>query len=77
MASLTADSFDYWSVQTGDDTSDSAGAGTNGFGGVVNSFSIEMGDDLGPWEASDDWIFAGATYGNRTGALTIDNSPVL
>jgi hypothetical protein len=65
-ASLTADAFDYYSVQTGDDTSDSAGAGSNGFGGVINSLSEEMPQDLGPWTISDDWIFANATYGNRT-----------
>ena len=74
-ASLTADSFDYYSVQTGDDTSDSAGAGTNGFGGVIDTFSMEMPEDLSPWTVSDDWIFAGAIYGNRTGALTVDSSP--
>jgi hypothetical protein len=40
-ASLTADSFDYYSVQTGDDTADSGGSGINGFGGVINT----LGDD--------------------------------
>lgn len=75
-ASLTADSFDYYTVETGDDTADSAGAGITGFGGVIDSFSMEMPEDLGPWTGSDDWVFAGGTYGNRTGALTVDNSPV-
>jgi hypothetical protein len=74
-ASLTADAFDYFSVQTGDDTSDASGAGTNGFGGVINQFSMTMPQELGPWQVSDDWVFAGATYGNRTGALNVDNSP--
>lgn len=76
LASLTADSFDYYSVQTGDDTSDSAGAGTNAFGAVIDTFSMEMPEDLGPWNVSDDWVAAGATYGNRTGSLTVDSSPV-
>ena len=74
-ASLTADSFDYYSVETGDDTSDSAGAGTNGFGAVIDSFGMEMPEDLGPWTVSDDWVAAGATYGNRTGSLVVDPTP--
>lgn len=74
-ASLTADAFDYYSVQTGDDTSDSAGAGTNGFGGVINQFAMTMPEDLGPWTVSDDWIFAGGVYGNRTAALNVDANP--
>jgi hypothetical protein len=74
-ASLTADSFDYYSVQTGDDTSDSAGAGVNGFGGVIDTFQMDMGEDLGPWTVSDDWVMAGAVYGNRTGSLTVTSSP--
>lgn len=68
-ASLTADPFDVYSVQTGDDTSDSAGYGTNGVSGAIDTFSMEMAEDLGPWTISDDWVFANATYGNRTGAL--------
>ena len=74
-ASLTADAFEYWTVQTGDDTSDSAGAGTNAFGAVINSFSQSMDEGLGPWTVSDDWIAAGAVYGNRTGGLTVDSNP--
>lgn len=75
-ASLTADPFDYWSVQTGDDTSDASGGGINGFGGVIDSFSQEMSESLAPWQVSDDWVFASATFGNRTGSLSIDNSPI-
>jgi hypothetical protein len=74
-ASLTADSFDYYSVQTGDDTSDSAGAGTNAFGAVINQFSQSMEEGLGPWTVSDDWIAAGAVYGNRTASLNVDANP--
>jgi hypothetical protein len=74
-ASLTADAFDYYSVQTGDDTSDSAGAGTNAVGAVINQFSQTMPADLGPWTVNDDWIAASAVYGNRTGALTVDANP--
>jgi hypothetical protein len=74
-ADLTADTFDYYSVQTGDDTSDSAGAGTNAFGAVINVFSQSMDEGLGPWTVSDDWIAAGAVYGNRTAALNVDSTP--
>src|SRR5690348_9441108 len=74
-ASLTADSFDYYSVQTGDDTSDSQTAGTNAYGAVINNFSQEMSEDLGPWTVSDDWIAANAVYGNRTGSLNIAANP--
>lgn len=74
-SSLTADPFSYWSVQTGDDTSDAAGSGINGFGGVINQFAMTMPEDLGPWTVSDDWVLAGAVYGNRTAALTVDSNP--
>lgn len=74
-ASLTANVFDYYSVQTGDDTSDSAGEGTNAFGAVIDTFSEEGGEDLGPFTVSDDWVAAGAVYGNRTGSLTVDANP--
>lgn len=74
-ASLTADSFDYYTVQTGDDTSDSAGEGTNAFGSVIDTFSEEGSEELGPWTVSDDWIAAGATYGNRTGSLSVASAP--
>lgn len=73
-SSLTADAFDYYSVQTGDDTSDSAGAGTNAFGAVIDELSEEMTEELGPWTVSDNWIAAGAVYGNRTAAITISNT---
>jgi hypothetical protein len=75
-ASLTADSFDYYSVETGDETADASGMGILGFGGVINNFGMTMPEDLGPWTGSDDWVFAGATYGNRTAALTPDANPV-
>lgn len=74
-ASLTADAFDYFSGQTGDDTAISGGAGINAFGGVIDQFSMTMPEDLGPWTVNDNWVFAGAVYGNRTGALTVDATP--
>lgn len=74
-ASLTSDAFDYYSVQTGDDTADGAGDGTNGFGGLINNFAQAFADDLGPWTVTDDWVFASAVYGNRTGSLSVASSP--
>ncbi len=73
-ASLTADSFDYYTVQTGDDTADSAGAGLVGKGGVINQFSQTLEEGLGPWTVNDDWLFAGASYGNKTGSVTIPST---
>jgi hypothetical protein len=75
VASLTADTFDYYSVQTGDDTAVSAGSGELGFGGVINQLSETMDESLAPWQVSDDWILAGATFGNVTAALTVDSTP--
>jgi len=74
-ASLTADAFDYYSVQTGDDTADGSGDGTNGYGGVIDMFSQSMDDTLGPWTVTDDWVFANAVYGNRTGSLNVTSTP--
>ena len=74
-ASLTADSFDYYTVESGDDTAESAGAGINGFGGVVNQFAQTMPEDLGPWTVSDDWVFSGAVFGNKTSSVTVDANP--
>ena len=74
-ASLTADTFDYYTIESGDDTAASLGAGINGFGGVINTFGMEMPEDLGPWTVSDDWIFAGAVFGNKTGAISVDANP--
>lgn len=75
-ASLTADSFDYYTVETGDDTAASAGAGVNGFGGVINTFGMTMPQDLSPWTVSDDWVFAGAVFGNKTAAVSVDANPI-
>jgi hypothetical protein len=74
-ASLTADAFDFYSVQTGDDTADASGDGTLGYGGVIDTFSQAMAEDLGPWTVTDDWVFANATYGNRTGSLSVASAP--
>lgn len=74
LASLTADDFDYFTVETGDDTA--ASDGIEGFGGVANVLNEEMPEDLGPWNFNDEWYFAGATLAtDKTGALTVDDTP--
>jgi hypothetical protein len=73
-ASTTADDFEYFTVETGDDTA--ATDGIEGIGGVIDSFSEEMPEDLGPWTFSDEWVFADATLEtDKTGALSVDDTP--
>lgn len=80
LASLTSDVFDVYSDQWGDDTSDAATTpnsdGILAFGGLINVLEETMPEDLGPWTVSDQWVYSGATFGNRTGSLTIDQNPV-
>lgn len=75
VASLTADTFDYYSDEFGDDTE--ATDTIIGFGGVADVLEETLPEDLGPWTFSDQWIFAGGTLGsNGTNGLTVDPSPV-
>jgi hypothetical protein len=74
LASLTADTFDYFTVETGDDTA--ASDGIEGYGGVIDTLSEEMGEDLGPWSFSDNWLFATAALAtDKTAGLTVDDTP--
>lgn len=74
LASLTSDPFDYFTIETGDDTA--ASDGIEGYGGVIDSWEETMPEDLGPWTFSDNWVFADATLAtDKTGALTVDTSP--
>lgn len=74
IASLTADPFDYWTLEAGDDQS--ASDGFQCFGGVIDTLEETMGEELGPWTISDSWIFAGANLAtDRTGALVVDPDP--
>ena len=79
LASLTADVFDVYSDEWGDDTSDAATTpnsdGILGFGALVNVLEETMPEDLGPWTVNDQWVFSGATFGNRTAGLTVDANP--
>ncbi len=74
VASLTADDFDYFTVETGDDTA--ASDGIEGFGGVADTLEESMSEDLGPWAFTDAWLFAGATLAtDKTAGLTVDETP--
>lgn len=74
VTSLTADPFDYFTVESGDDQS--ATDGIQAYGGVADSLEETMGEELGPIEFSDSWVFAGANLAtNRTGSLTVDTAP--
>jgi len=74
LASLTADPFQYFTVESGDDQS--ATDGIQAYGGVIDSFSETMGEDLGVIEFSDTWVFGAANLAtDRTGALSVDTSP--
>jgi hypothetical protein len=74
IASLTADPFDYFTVESGDDTS--ASDGIQAYGGVAESLEETMDEGLGPWSFSDSWRFAGANLAtDRTAGLSVDQSP--
>lgn len=74
-ASLTQDDFDYYSLQSGDDTE--ATDSINAFGGVIDVLEETGPEDGGPVTINDQWIFAGATLGaNATDSIVIDEDPV-
>ena len=74
VASLTADPFQFFTIESGDDQS--ATDGIQAYGGVIDSFSETMGEDLGVIEFSDTWVFGAANLAtDRTGALSVDTSP--
>jgi hypothetical protein len=75
VASLTADNFQYFTDEFGDDTE--ATDTIIGYGGVADVLEETLPEDGGPWTLSDTWIFAGATLGsNGTNSLAVDGSPV-
>lgn len=72
-ASLTADDLDFVTDQWGDDvTYDVTVAGS----GVINSWRLGFGDDLGAFDLTAELYYARAAYGSLfTGGLTIDSDP--
>lgn len=75
VASLTADAFEYATVESGDDTS--ATDGIQAYGGVIDTYSETIPEDLGVLTFSDAWVFGGANLAtDRTAALNVDTAPV-
>lgn len=72
-ASLTADDFEYFTDEWGDDaTTDTIIAGS----GIVDSFDMSFGDQLGPFQLSAALVYARARHGSGpTGGLTVDSDP--
>jgi len=70
-ASLTADSFDYFTHEWGDDAQNIIGGS-----GVLDSLELSFDEGLGAFQTSQDWVHARASFGTGlTGGLTIDDSP--
>jgi hypothetical protein len=72
-ASLTADDFDYFTDQWGDDvTSDWITGGS----GVADSLELGFDEGLGVFTGSIDMVYARAQLGaGPTGGLTVDDTP--
>jgi hypothetical protein len=73
VASLTADDFDYFTDEWGDDvSSDYLIAG----GGVLNSLELGFGDDLSAFTVSTENYYARVQIGTGpTGGLNVDDTP--
>lgn len=72
-ASLTADDFEYFTDEWGDDVDTDYITGGSGTG---NSFEIGFGDDLGVFTGSLDMLYARAELcATPTGGLVIDDTP--
>lgn len=74
VASLTADDFELFTDEWGDDQS--ATDGIRAIGGVIDSFELGFGEDMGAFELSEEWVYAKATVPYAlTAALALDPSP--
>lgn len=71
-ASLTQDTFPYFTDQWGDDvTTDWIIGGS----GIVNGLTLGFDEDLGAWDVNADLLYARGTFGGPTGGLTVDSNP--
>lgn len=72
-ASLTADDFDYFTDEWGDDvSSDYIIAGS----GVLESLEVGFSEDLSAWDVNASTVYARAQLGTGpTGGLVIDDTP--
>jgi len=74
IASTSQDVFDTYTGEWFDDASADAFQYT---GGVINDFSLDYPQDLGPINLTANWRFAKVVYpGTPTAGLTVDTSPV-
>lgn len=72
-ASTSQDVFDTYTMECYDDATADSWAFT---GGVINSFTLDYPQDMGPIVATANWIFGKAVYpATPTGALTVDAAP--
>jgi hypothetical protein len=73
-ASLTQDVFDTYTGEWFDDSTDAYQMA----GGVINDFSLEYPQDMGPINLTANWRFAklGTYPATPTGSLSVDASPV-
>ncbi len=71
-ASLTADDYEYLSVQQGDDSN-----GISAGGGIVDSGSVGFADDEGAYDFTAAFVMARAVFATNpfTGGLTADVTP--
>lgn len=72
-ASLTQDTFPYFTDYWGDDVVTDWIVGGSG---IVNGLTLGFDEDLGAWDVNADTLFARANFGGPTGGLTVDSSPV-
>jgi hypothetical protein len=74
--STAAAPFDTYTDEWGDDTSEGAGDGIQGIGGVLDSWTLSFGEDLGVFNLDASVIYATAALGDtRTTGLSIDATP--
>lgn len=71
-ASLTQDTFPYFTDQWGDDVLTDW---ITGGSGVINGLTLGFDDELGAWDVNADLLFARAAFGGPTGGLTVDSNP--
>jgi hypothetical protein len=72
--SLTATTLDFFTDEWGDDvTADGAQA----FGGIISKLQWGFGPELGPWDVSMDWMYAGVNRPvSPTGGLSVGSNPI-
>ena len=72
--SLTATTQDFFTDEWGDDvTADGAQA----FGGIISRLQWGFGPDMGPWDVTMDWMYAGVNRPvSPTGGLSVGSNPI-